>query len=79
MAQGQGSMAGTGMAAGIGSGIGYGFTYTGSGSGSNSGSGEAILADGTYLAGLAMGDSYRTLPFFAFLYSSTLTLVLFFL
>ncbi|XP_059463086.1 thaumatin-like protein 1 isoform X2 [Corylus avellana] len=32
-----------------------------SGSGSESGSGEAMFADGSYLAGLAMGDSSRTL------------------
>ncbi|KAF5752019.1 thaumatin-like protein 1b [Tripterygium wilfordii] len=47
---------------------GYGFTYSGSGSGSGSGTmsgsgsgeGETMLADGSWLAGLAMGDSSRT-------------------
>jgi hypothetical protein len=40
---------------------GSGYSVPGSGSGSGSGSGEAMLADGSWLAGLAMGDSSRTL------------------
>ncbi|KAG6777964.1 hypothetical protein POTOM_017807 [Populus tomentosa] len=50
-----------------GSGTGSGLEYTGSGSvidsgaGSGTGSGgETMLADGSWLAGLAMGDSYKT-------------------
>lgn len=35
-------------------------TGTGTVTGSGSASGDAILADGSYLAGLAMGDSTRT-------------------
>lgn len=42
---------------GSGAGTGIG---TGTGTGSGSASGDAILADGSYLAGLAMGDSTRT-------------------
>jgi hypothetical protein len=50
-----------------GSGTGSGLEYTGSGSGIDSGAGsgtgsggETMLADGSWLAGLAMGDSYKT-------------------
>uniref|UniRef100_A0A6M2EAT6 Uncharacterized protein n=1 Tax=Populus davidiana TaxID=266767 RepID=A0A6M2EAT6_9ROSI len=50
-----------------GSGTGSGVEYTGSGSGIDSGAGsgtgsggETMLADGSWLAGLAMGDSYKT-------------------
>lgn len=46
-----------------GSGTGSGVEYTGSGSGIDSGTGsggETMLADGSWLAGLAMGDSYKT-------------------
>ncbi|KAI4297745.1 hypothetical protein L6164_037616 [Bauhinia variegata] len=57
---GQGSV--TGIGTGTGTGTGFGYSVTGSGSGSSSGSGETMLADGTYLAGLAMGDSPRRLP-----------------
>ncbi|KAJ0077698.1 hypothetical protein Patl1_35565 [Pistacia atlantica] len=42
-----------------GSGAGTGSGYPGSGAGTGSG-GSSVLADGTYLAGLAMGDSPRT-------------------
>ncbi|KAJ0010985.1 hypothetical protein Pint_34349 [Pistacia integerrima] len=42
-----------------GSGAGTGSGYLGSGAGTGSG-GSSVLADGTYLAGLAMGDSPRT-------------------
>ncbi|KAJ9189591.1 hypothetical protein P3X46_000865 [Hevea brasiliensis] len=50
------------------SGSGSGLEYSGSGSdsgsesisGSGTGSGETMLADGSWLAGLAMGDSHRT-------------------
>lgn len=49
---------------GDGSGSGYpgsgAGTGTGTVTGSGSASGDAILADGSYLAGLAMGDSTRT-------------------
>ncbi|KAJ7967181.1 Thaumatin [Quillaja saponaria] len=47
----------------------YGSGYSGTGLGSTSGSGEAIMADGSYLAGLAMGDSPRTISV-STLYSS---------
>ncbi|KAJ4716007.1 Thaumatin [Melia azedarach] len=43
-----------------GTGVGSGYPGSGSGSGSGSASGETMLADGSYLAGLAMGDSPRT-------------------
>ncbi|XP_027357018.1 thaumatin-like protein 1 [Abrus precatorius] len=36
--------------------------------GYDSGSGEDVLADGSYLAGLAMGDSHRTFPFSVLVY-----------
>ncbi|EOX97716.1 hypothetical protein QUC31_015557 [Theobroma cacao] len=43
------------------SGYGYSGTgYSGSGSSSESGSGQTMLTDGSWLAGLAMGDSPRT-------------------
>lgn len=49
---------------GDGSGSGYpgsgAGTGTGTVTGSGSASGDAMLADGSYLAGLAMGDSTRT-------------------
>lgn len=46
---------------GSGSGVDPGLTYSGSGSGSTgSGSGQTMVADGSWLAGLAMGDSPRT-------------------
>ena len=49
---------------------------SGSGSASNSGSGgETMLADGSYLAGLAMGDSSTTTSS-AFVYSFGLLLIL---
>ncbi|XP_028773912.1 thaumatin-like protein 1 [Neltuma alba] len=64
MAQGSG----TGVVA-TGTGSGYGYTNTGSMS--SSGSGEAVLADGSYLAGLAMGNTARTLPFSAFIFISS--------
>ncbi|KAJ7978602.1 Thaumatin [Quillaja saponaria] len=54
--QGSGTGTGTGTLTGSESGSGY----LGTGSGSSSESGEAMLADGSYLAGLAMGDSPRT-------------------
>ncbi|KAK9941612.1 hypothetical protein M0R45_007314 [Rubus argutus] len=66
-----------------------GFTYPGSTTGSDpssgsvpvtgsggSGSGEAILADGTWLAGLAMGDSPRALCPSALITLSTLFTIL---
>ncbi|XP_031264549.1 thaumatin-like protein 1 isoform X2 [Pistacia vera] len=53
-----GSGAGTGSGY-PGSGAGTGSGYPGSGAGTGSG-GSSVLADGTYLAGLAMGDSPRT-------------------
>eukprot|EP00258_Populus_trichocarpa_P017653 XP_006379282.1 thaumatin-like protein 1 isoform X2 [Populus trichocarpa] len=50
-----------------GSGTGSGLEYAGTGSGTESGAGsgtgsggETMLADGSWLAGLAMGDSYKT-------------------
>ncbi|KAG6651596.1 hypothetical protein I3843_06G117600 [Carya illinoinensis] len=52
---GEGSDTGSGSAEGSDTGSGY------SVSGSGSGSGEATIADGSWLAGLAMGDSPRTL------------------
>ncbi|KAF5745370.1 pathogenesis-related protein 5-like isoform X2 [Tripterygium wilfordii] len=54
----------TSQGSGVESQPGYGFTYSGSGSDTVSGSGsvggETMLADGSWLAGLAMGDSPRT-------------------
>lgn len=54
------------------SGNGYGYSvsgtgYPGSGSSTGSGSGQTMLTDGSWLAGLAMGDSPRTIPSPAFL------------
>ncbi|KAI4299873.1 hypothetical protein L6164_033294 [Bauhinia variegata] len=58
---GQGSVAGTGLETGTGKGMGLGtdpsLGYSVTGSGSSSGSRETMLADGSYLADLAMGDS----------------------
>ncbi|PPS14791.1 hypothetical protein GOBAR_AA05778 [Gossypium barbadense] len=48
-----------------GNGYGYsvsGYGYPGSGSSTGSGSGQTMLTDGSWLAGLAMGDSPRTIP-----------------
>lgn len=56
MAQGSGTVPGVAT----GTGYGYGYSGTGTESGSGLGSGETVLADGSYLAGLAMGDSTRT-------------------
>lgn len=53
------SVAGSGSGTGSEYGLGYSVTGSGSGSGSGSESGEAELADGSWLAGLAMGDSPR--------------------
>ncbi|WJX51261.1 Thaumatin-like protein 1 [Trifolium repens] len=51
-----------------------------SGSGSSAGSGgETMLADGSYLAGLAMGDSSSTTPSSSFVYFSGFLLILFLL
>ncbi|XP_057750679.1 thaumatin-like protein 1 [Arachis stenosperma] len=67
----------TGAGVGVDPGLGYSSSVTGSGSGSGSGSGEAMLADGSYLAGLAMGDSPRSTTFSsAFLYSASFFLIL---
>lgn len=62
----EGSVSGSGSGSGLedsgsGSYSGSG-TYSGSGSGAGvgSGSGQTMLADGSWLAGLAMGDSHRT-------------------
>ncbi|KAE9620309.1 hypothetical protein Lal_00019720 [Lupinus albus] len=46
---------------------------------SGTGSGDAMLADGSYLAGLAMGDSYRTSTFSSslFYFSSILIILIF--
>ncbi|KAJ6739234.1 hypothetical protein OIU74_004068 [Salix koriyanagi] len=49
---------GSGTEYGAGSGTGAGTEY-GAGSGTGAG-GETMLADGSWLAGLAMGDSYKT-------------------
>ena len=85
---GSGTGIGTGIGAGTGTGSeGAGVVYTGSdpalgyssvsGSGSSSGSGEAMLADGSYLAGLAMGDSPRSRTVSStFLYSVSFLLIL---
>ncbi|XP_061372404.1 thaumatin-like protein 1 isoform X2 [Gastrolobium bilobum] len=43
--------------------------------GSGSGSGDAMLADGSYLAGLAMGDSPRMFSFSMFVFSVSFLLV----
>ncbi|KAB2600749.1 thaumatin-like protein 1b [Pyrus ussuriensis x Pyrus communis] len=52
------SGAGSGVAvSGSGTGV-----ATGTGAGSGTGAGEAMLADGSWLAGLAMGDSPKTVP-----------------
>ncbi|KAF3434682.1 hypothetical protein FNV43_RR21767 [Rhamnella rubrinervis] len=60
VAQGGGSSTSQ-QGTGSGSGIDPGLTYSGSESGSTgSGSGQTMLADGSWLAGLAMGDSPRT-------------------
>lgn len=55
VATAMGTGTGTGMGMDMNSGVGY--MVTDSGSGSNAGSGEAMLADGSYMAGLAMGGS----------------------
>uniref|UniRef100_A0A2N9I3C5 Thaumatin-like protein n=2 Tax=Fagus sylvatica TaxID=28930 RepID=A0A2N9I3C5_FAGSY len=60
--QGAGSQTGSGYTvSGSGTVAGYSVSGSGSGSGSESGAGEAELADGSWLAGLAMGDSPRIL------------------
>lgn len=53
----------------------------GSGSGSGSGTGSTMLADGSWLAGLAMGDSTKTAasPKYALIASATFYLILSFL
>ncbi|KAG4966956.1 hypothetical protein JHK87_032607 [Glycine soja] len=53
-------------------------TVTDSGSSSGSG-GETMLADGSYLAGLAMGDSPERTVSIAFVYSASFLLILFLL
>ncbi|KHN05410.1 Thaumatin-like protein [Glycine soja] len=53
-------------------------TVTDSGSSSGSG-GETMLADGSYLAGLAMGDSPKRTVSIAFVYSASFLLILFLL
>ncbi|KAJ8767082.1 hypothetical protein K2173_012673 [Erythroxylum novogranatense] len=66
----QGSTAETGSGSESGSGLDYSGSATGSASGFETGTGETMLADGSWLAGLAMGDSNRifspTLPQLAF-------------
>ncbi|TKY75484.1 Thaumatin protein [Spatholobus suberectus] len=77
----QGSGIGSGGTGSTGTDEGLGYSIDGYGSGSNSErSGEAVLADGSYLAGLAMGESPRTRPFsiLVYFYVSSL-LVLFFI
>lgn len=55
-----GSISGTGTTGPDGSESGTGLGVTGAGSGSEHGSrSQAMLADGSWLAGLAMGDSTR--------------------
>ncbi|TKY67677.1 Thaumatin protein [Spatholobus suberectus] len=54
-------------------GVGYSVTDSGSSSGSG---GETMLADGSYLAGLAMGDSPRRTVSSAFLCSASFLLIL---
>lgn len=54
-----GSQTGTDYGSGSGSGSGSGMEM-GSGSGSSSGSEALLAADGSYLAGLAMGESIKT-------------------
>ncbi|KAG7978193.1 hypothetical protein I3843_05G072000 [Carya illinoinensis] len=63
--QGSGSQSGSGYSvsgsgSGSGSESGSGYSVPGSGSESGSGAGEALMTDGSWLAGLAMGDSSRT-------------------
>lgn len=57
--------------------IGYSVPASGGGSSSVSG-GQTMLADGSYLAGLAMGDSPKAVSSM-FLYSISFVLILFFL
>ncbi|XP_019414009.1 PREDICTED: thaumatin-like protein 1b [Lupinus angustifolius] len=77
---GTGTETGTGGYTGsVGTDTGVG--YAGIGTGSGTGSGDAMLADGSYLAGLAMGDSSRTIITLSssFIYFSSLLIILIFI
>ncbi|KAK7264179.1 hypothetical protein RJT34_31784 [Clitoria ternatea] len=72
---------GTGSQGGVvytGADTGVGYSVTDSGSSSGSVGGETMLADGSYLAGLAMGQSPTTLPP-AFLHYASFLLILLYL